>query len=168
MKKIKFYVLAISLLSIFGSATAQSIADEVKNNENKAKLKKQMESESANKQQRDEQAIKEKAFIVFCDPNGKGFFSFYNGVVYTGRVSYGQPQSLSAATYNLNPKGMSGPRKYVKKGNVLSWTDDFSNINLSYVDKYEIHLDTLTIYRKTQSNSIYQDNCKLIQDINRP
>jgi len=144
----------LSSVSVFG----MSIEEELISKEKLLNLKSQenQQYQTALKAKSDE--IKRKAFIVSCNPNWNGIYAFTDSKVY---VSTGY--SSSNAVLNVSGATFSNGVIFSQSGDTLFWRTKDHEGGFASGERWEFHLNTNRIYRKSMSDTIYKDVCNVIQ-----
>jgi len=154
MKLIRFVFL---LLFYIQSSQAQTIEEELRSKEASSISNAQKAKIEEDRKQANSDQIKKTAFIVSCNPNWEGIYAFLNGRIYV------YTSSFDKSKFNLENAYFDISLPYSVSGNVVSWRSKEKPSPFMTGERWEYHLDTNVIYRKTLMDSIYQDVCKVLQ-----
>lgn len=147
-----FYVLLLNKHSF-----AQTIEEELKNKE-RAEIQRTLKAqqEDITRRRRSDEIKKSAEIIVSCNPNWSGIYVFHSDIVYVYTSSFDKSKlNLSEAVF------LSGIET-TRTGNVIAWRTRNHGAGFAQGERWEFHLDKNKIYRKTMSDTIYQDTCNVL------
>lgn len=153
------YIFVLYFLFFNHLACSLTIEEESMITDKSLQLRVQKSNEQSKLKTQNSDFLKTNAFIVVCNPNWEGIYAFYESKLY---ISSGDKSTLkSDALQNAYFSKFIG---YKQNGNVLSWKTSIDDNNLlPQGEKWEYHIDSMKMYRKTYWDKVYQDDCKLLK-----
>jgi hypothetical protein len=148
---------SINLFFLFSfNVFGMSIEDELINREKSSSIKVEEIKTRNSSILANSDEIKRRALLLSCNPNWNGIYAFLDNKVYVSTIS---SISNSNSRMSISDATFTNGIIFSQKANIISWrVKDFEG-GFSSGERWEFHVDSYKIYRKTMSDTIYKDTC---------